>query len=326
MELLERYLKDVKAHLPREQQDDIIHELGENLRAQVDDREAELSRPLTLAETEAILVRHGNPVHVAARYRSDGRSLVLGRTLIGPQLFPIYQRVLSVNLGLTLLACIVLTFVFAGERSPAQLISGALINLLIQFAIVTAIFMAAERTMARNPHLWSPRTPHAMWRPAPGERTPSRFAPLFDLVVNLVAGLWWLTLPAILRPFIAQAAPVLAPGPSWPPFYLGILVLTLAEIGAAAVAIARPRWVRFRQVAHATTYGLTSAVALYSFGLGSWVVAGVAEERIRRVAASIDLWCNVSVLAWAVIAGVLALLQVWRLRRREPARAAVVAM
>lgn len=326
MELLERYLKDVNDHLPREQQDDIIRELGENLRAQLDDKGAELGRALTEAETQAILVRHGNPLNVAGRYRSDGRSLVLGRVLIGPQLFPIYQRVLGLNLGITLLVCIVLTIVFAGERSPAQVVSGALVNLLIQFAIVTVIFIAVERHLARLPHLWSPRTPETMWRPAPGERTPSRIAPLFDLVVHVVVGFWWLTLPAALGPFLARTAPVLTPGPAWPPFYLGILLLTLAEIGAACVAIARPGWVRFRQAAHATIYGLTAGNALYGVSIGSWVVAGGGEERVRRLAASIDLWCNVSVLAMAVIAGVVSLVGVWRLRRREPARAVVVAM
>jgi hypothetical protein len=326
VELLERYLKDVKDHLPREQRDDIIRELGENLRAQLDDREAELGRALTEAETQAILVRHGNPLNVAGRYRPDGPSLVLGRVLIGPQLFPIYRRVLGLNLGITLLVCIVLTIVLAGERSPAQLISGAFTNLLIQFAIVTIIFMAGERHRARSPHLWSPRTPEAMWRPATGERTPSRIAPLFDLIVHVVVGLWWLTLPAALGPFLARTAPVLTPGPAWPPFYLGILILTVAEIGAASVAIARPRWVRFRQAAHATIYGLTAGVALYALGIGSWVITGGGEERVRRLAASIDFWCNVSALAMAVIAGVVCLLGAWRLRRREPARATVVAM
>jgi hypothetical protein len=186
--------------------------------------------------------------------------------------------------------------------------------------------MVVERHMARNLHLWSPRTPHAMWWPAPGERTPSRLSPLFDLVVNVIAGLWWLTLPAALRPFLAQTAPVLTPGPAWPPFYFGVLFMTLVGIGTACVAIARPRWTRFRQVASVTTYGLTAAIALYALGIGSWVIATGGEEKTQRLAATINLWCNVSVLAWAVIAAVVCLLGVWRLRRRERAQTAVVAM
>ncbi len=40
MELLDRYLQAVRFWLPRKQQDDIIAELGEDLRSQIQDRES----------------------------------------------------------------------------------------------------------------------------------------------------------------------------------------------------------------------------------------------------------------------------------------------
>lgn len=43
--LIDRYLRAVREQLPRGQQDDIIGELSEDLRSQVEDREAELGRP-----------------------------------------------------------------------------------------------------------------------------------------------------------------------------------------------------------------------------------------------------------------------------------------
>ena len=55
MELLDRYVRAVKTYLPRAQQDDIVKELSANLQAQMEDREAELGRPLSEAELEALL-------------------------------------------------------------------------------------------------------------------------------------------------------------------------------------------------------------------------------------------------------------------------------
>lgn len=46
MDMLDRYLHAVKVFLPRTQQDDIVRELSENLIARMEDREAELGRPL----------------------------------------------------------------------------------------------------------------------------------------------------------------------------------------------------------------------------------------------------------------------------------------
>ena len=66
MELLDRYLQAVKRHLPWERQDDIIAELRANLEAQLEDKEAELGRPLTKEEAEQWLKQMGAPIQVAA--------------------------------------------------------------------------------------------------------------------------------------------------------------------------------------------------------------------------------------------------------------------
>ena len=69
MELVDHYLKSVRSCLPAAQRNDIISELSENLRAQIEDREGELGRPLNESEVEAILKQHGHPLVVASRYR-----------------------------------------------------------------------------------------------------------------------------------------------------------------------------------------------------------------------------------------------------------------
>ena len=55
MDLLDRYLQAVKFWLPNPQKQDIVAELSEDIRAQIEDTEAELGRPVTEAEVEVIL-------------------------------------------------------------------------------------------------------------------------------------------------------------------------------------------------------------------------------------------------------------------------------
>ena len=93
MDLLRRYLQAVGTYLPKSQQDDILKELGENLRSQMEDKEAELGRPLNEDEVAAILKKHGHPMFVAAHYRQT-------RHLIGSTLFPVYWFVMKIILGI----------------------------------------------------------------------------------------------------------------------------------------------------------------------------------------------------------------------------------
>jgi hypothetical protein len=68
MELLDRYLKAVRFWLPSEHKQDIISELSEDIRSQIEDKESGLGRPLTDAEVEALLKKGGPPMLVAQRY------------------------------------------------------------------------------------------------------------------------------------------------------------------------------------------------------------------------------------------------------------------
>jgi hypothetical protein len=66
MELLNRYLHAVRFWLPKPQQQDIIAELGEDLRSQIEDREAQLGHPLDEDGVAVILQQRGHPMLVAA--------------------------------------------------------------------------------------------------------------------------------------------------------------------------------------------------------------------------------------------------------------------
>src|SRR5216684_1951855 len=88
MELIDRYLQAVKFWLPKNQKQDIIAELSEDLRSQIEDREAELGRKLNESEVADLLKQRGRPVLVANRFLPQD-------SLIGPVLFPIYLFVLK---------------------------------------------------------------------------------------------------------------------------------------------------------------------------------------------------------------------------------------
>jgi hypothetical protein len=78
-ELIDRYLQAVRFWLPKTQrQEDLIAELGEDLRSQIDDKEIELGHPLDKGEMSAILRRCGSPMLVAGR--------------LGPQRNPDWSR------------------------------------------------------------------------------------------------------------------------------------------------------------------------------------------------------------------------------------------
>jgi hypothetical protein len=92
IDLVDRYLQAVRFWLPKtHRQDDLIAELGEDLRSQIDDKETELGHTLDKVEMAAILRRCGSPMMVASRLGPQ-------RHLIGPALFPIYEFVLKMVL------------------------------------------------------------------------------------------------------------------------------------------------------------------------------------------------------------------------------------
>ena len=83
MELIDRYLQAVKLWLPTRQKQDICCRVcADDLQSQVEEREAELGRPLAETELADLLERCGKPMAAAGRYLSRRSSL------IGPRCIP----------------------------------------------------------------------------------------------------------------------------------------------------------------------------------------------------------------------------------------------
>lgn len=82
MEIIDNYFRVLRMFLPKDQRDDIIRELSEEIGAQVADQQAELGRPLNRDEQATVVGQYGHPLLIAARYRPQ-------RYLVGPVVFPL---------------------------------------------------------------------------------------------------------------------------------------------------------------------------------------------------------------------------------------------
>lgn len=235
MELVDRYLQAVGTWLPKERREDILAELSEDIRSQIEDKEAELGRKLNEAEVEAILRRWGNPILVAERYQPH-------RQLIGPGLFPEYWRVLRIVLGITSLVLalvIVATLAFGKPLSKAYLMFPVI--LFAQFGWLTFVYAVRDRFY--RPENWNPRS-----LPRITTQTEKKWGPqsVYGLVMAAFCSLWWL---AGMRFSYLIFGPFFKFAPVWQAFYVPILLLILAEVARQSIGLIRPQWTRIQSAA-----------------------------------------------------------------------------
>ena len=301
MELLERYLKTVRSALPEAQRDDIINELSENLRSQIEDQEAELDRPLTEAELEVILKHHGHPLLVAGRYRQDHRSVAFGRQWIGPALFPFYIKVLSFNLGITGIILVVIFAALFASGQPVSIFPTFLYQFLLQFGIVTVAFAVAEQHWTRFPERWDPRSLKGIWpefTKQPGWTTEtfskretgtlriSRFDSMAEFVALGVSIAWLRVVQQSPFMIFGPAAAFLKPAPVWHQFYWPVVLLALAGMVRAGINLFRPDWVRLHSVFRIVSAMAWLLILFFLLKAGTWVVLadlpGTPAEGYRR--------------------------------------------
>jgi hypothetical protein len=284
-QILEKYLNSVRSCLPEAQRDDIVQELSENLHAQIEDKEDELGRPLSDAEVEEILKQHGHPMVVASRYQQDKRSVAFGPELIGPAVFPFYVRVLKFNLGISavVLFIVAVALFFGGHPLTAgNLIPAIFYQVTIQFAIVTLIFIGADRHFKKNPDSWSYRDSKSGWHPAfsfenqSKKKSDSGRVSRLDSVAQIVAlgiALVWLRV-AQGAPFLifGPAAAFLRPAPIWHQFYWPVVAVAFLGILQGFMNLLRPDWLRVMVAYRAITAIAWIAIAYFVLKAGPLVV------------------------------------------------------
>ncbi len=262
MELLDRYLLAVKKHLPWQRQDDIAAELRANLEAQLEDKEAELGRPLKKEEAEEWLKQIGPPIQVAARYQRQ-------QYLIGPAIFPTYSFVLRlVLMWATVIFAIANAVAIAANNLGGEGVLRAALRLpqiwLISAGVVTLIFAAIELIRAFFPETFhgvglitEPMT--ASWTPldlppvgadAGGWAKPRSFTRTFlEVFFGCVMFAWILLVPHYPFLLFGPGACYLGSlpyqlAPVWWTFYLCLVCLNAFELTWRIVDLARGAWQR----------------------------------------------------------------------------------
>lgn len=320
MDMLDRYLGAVRSYLPkslsRAQQNDIIAELEENLRARMDDREAELGHPLSGDEENAILQRHGHPMLVAGRYQANQGRVAFGRELIGPALFPVYLRTLWIVLAVSLAIYAVVVTVLALTGNPLTVggvLTSVIMQAAIQFVALTAIFTVANQYLpamrwdARS--LPAPRPPQAPVRQ--GERV-SRLESLAEIVgIAVMVGWLWF---AYNQPFLlfGPALENYRLAPVWQQAALPTLLVLGISVARAVVNLFRPEWVRLKRVVSVLADIAALGIVLFLLRADTWVTLangaaapGSANEFVYYglLITSAGFVVGIAVDAWKLIRG-----------------------
>jgi hypothetical protein len=313
-DLLQRYLTSVERRLPKEQAKDIVAELREVISAKIEAEEAKLGRAANADEVAAILKAYGHPVVTASRYAGFDY-------LIGPNYYPWFWHVQRIAVG----AAVAIAFAFVavravGSEEPFRAamrgVNGAIEAALITFAVVTALFIGAERT--RLDMKWSDKwDPKSL--PRDHVREPkSFFESAITVVFDIVFLLFWVKVvkfPAEI-PVKDGASVGLAFSPGWDAVYWPILVLSVGALAVHIFDILHPAWSRVRSIV--TIAGHLGGLAIL------WVLyrsqplvvvtplnadAVETEKIFQTVGGIVNISLGVAGLIWAIAIGI----EIWRL-------------
>lgn len=226
---VDRYLAAVERHLPESLDDrqDVVDELADAIRSDLEDREALLGRPLTDDEVSHFIKGFGHPRSVAARYSKQ-------HGLVDREIFPFYVDVLTAVLSFAIPAeLLVFTAIAVATRNMAWFWQGlgtAWQSLLLIAAIVTILFAVFERLPEYEHRLgmfgcdWDPQRLPASY---PADPSNTRLGGFADFFFNSIALLVLLRIPSLGLSWLAFVTT-----PAWYPLY----VLAIAASGATALA------------------------------------------------------------------------------------------
>jgi hypothetical protein len=322
MELVDRYLQAVKFWLPRKQKDDIIAELSEDLRSQIEDKQSTLGHTLTDAEVEPILKRCGSPMAVAGRYLPQ-------QSLIGPALFPIYSVVIrSLFLYFLLpwlalwMGIAILSPDFRADHPGATLFASLdpwWLACTYSLFYCTLAFALLDRSQMRS-HLvndWNPRS-------LPVIRDPdqiSRGSTIFEITFSVATLVLWIQLGAYERTFHIFGATITF-AHTWPRFIWALTAVSGLGIAAACLNLTQRRWTR-------TAAALRLGIDICSFGLGyslmkanplqSLTASGLSLSDADKLLKALNYWASTSAIWVLAVGAVVVVFDIRRILRVGPA-------
>ena len=297
MTLLSDYLGAVGTYLHGRHRRDILRELEENLRSQIEEREAELGSAAHRAGTAGTVCSRTAPRSwwPAATDRRHG-TLTFGRQLIGPEFFPIYVRVLLANWIISTLVHGGIAVSGAGSGTPWLFLK----SVAVQFVIVTAIFCVVDLLQRRSGGVPPSLGDHGTSFPPVYMREVPRWQSLWGFLAWVLLSVWWALIPAVPALLVGTAAAYIRVAAAWDTFYWPTLLLLLAGVVQRAVNYARPDWnwllpvtrLGINTVALALVYPMSRAYPYFAAFAGD--PSGVADSVARGLNAT--AW-------WTLVAG-----------------------
>ena len=335
MELIDRYLHAIRPWLalgsPR---DEILRELSEDIRCEVDERRGERDE-IPERELVEILKARGHPMAVAARFGQ-------GDSLVGPRLFPIFRLVVTIGMGYGLLPVLAAVSLFMAIRSNHPFVTGVeavLSSLQIAFmvlGVIVTVFAILER-YAKDSELsveWDPRRlPRVR-----DEREKLRWHALGIAAGNTVLAIAFSSIAAglpVLLPGIQNAMLGGAfPGPEFKAMYEAtwrlVVALALVNVAAAVTMVVRPALARTCTLAVAAANAIlgTIMIAASSSHLPAALQVQALFDGARAVKAAgpsvdaqqlgallgpgLDGLAVIFLLAWGIGCLISALVEAWR--------------
>lgn len=307
MTQVDRYLENVGMFLPERQKDDILNELSDNIRSRLEDREAELGRPLTDSEQAELLNTYGHPLNVANRYLPEAGGLRFGRELIGPALFQIYVRVLGISLLFALALQIILTIVL--DLPTGSVFSRLVVQAALQSVAVTLVFFMIQRTVVEHPTQWG-------WLSGGGgaavqTSAKPRVSRLESVLQIGMLAIFILVTHQVLSDPEAGIGPFRL-APVWHALYLPFILAMFAGIAQSVVSFVRPDGVRFQAAAQVGFEVVSLTMIGILLAAAQWVTlaapAGATPAEAQKLV-EIVAYMNQFFLIGLLISGAISLYQ-----------------
>ncbi|MGH7566341.1 MAG: esterase [Gemmatimonadota bacterium] len=297
MDLIERYLEAVAARLQPKRRGEVERELRASI---LDALEARGASPESEEDVAAVLAELGEPSRVAAGYEPGSQYL------IGPELYPLFRRVIRVTLY-TLVGASALYFAVAlllggqAEFRAGDLLKDTLETALgaavLAVVVIGVVFAWLQRSEVNVP---ARSRPGDRWDPRslPSVSGPDR-ASRFDSVVGLVATAVALVILGGIGQAAAEALPVAAAGvrPIIRHAVLqGVMLLQAAAALSAlahAVALIQGRWRPY-----------TRAMRLAADALAVFVFVRVPVELVIHRAALLESDLSRNFVLWLVLTSI----------------------
>ncbi len=324
-DLLQRYLAAVERRLPsgdgaaRAKAEDIVAELREVLLSKIEAKEEALGREATKDEVADVLKAFGHPVVVASRYGGHDH-------VIGPNYYPWFWHVQRIAVGGALVIGFgIVTVRGLGSDEPLRAAMrglGSAIEIgLIAFAVVTALFIAAERGKLdlKWADKWDPKD-----LPRDNIRQPKMlFETAVTLAFDILFLLWWTKVVSFPAEIPAQdgRSVAFAFSPAWEAVYWPILALAVGATLVHAADLIHPAWSRARSLVsiagHLAGLGIVSVLYASQPLFKATVLNGEGTEntdRLLRIMEDVvQISLIVSVVIWVVAIGV-EVHRLWRTR------------